>query len=282
MLKVLLLKTNYLMTLFLIASFGYSQESKKTFISNNSSSEMVRDFKGDYEMIINDSRSFPKYKINTETLFTNLNGYNELFQNNTSIEISGLKNKKIIVNLDFFNFSSASNKNIIIKGIVDVEINGGDYSDTKEKFSFSDELFTSIKFKKISNAKFTDDINKEVDIFSKEFAKKIVDKIKEITNTEETHIFEAISIGCVNFDIKKGKQEAQTKAELTALLKASESAFGSVISNTTQIQDFGDVSDLLKSEAGAIVLYQEILDGSLKFTDDNYCCLLLKSILKKQ
>ena len=59
-------------------------------------------------------------------------------------------------------------------------------------------------------------------------------------------------------------------------------AFGTKISNITKIKDFGDVSDEVKSESGSLVLQYTIVENSIKFTTDNYCCLIVKAIIKKQ
>lgn len=273
-----------LLILILCIGHSYCQTSKDLYISNNKHLEKIEEFKPNFKINFNDTRTLHKNKINIETLETNIRGFYELFENETDQlnELSQLKSKEININLDFFNFIESSSKNIILKGMTNIEINGGNYSDINEKFTTSEEKFTSLKFKKISKKSFIEESNLSINNFSKKFAKNIVEKILDKIKKEESYVFQVTSIGFSKLNKNLDKKNAEQKAISDALIKASEAAFGTEISNITKIKDFGDVSDEIKSEAGSLILNYVIVENSIEFTSDNYCCLLIKAIITKK
>jgi hypothetical protein len=275
-------KTHFIF-IFLISYNFYSQETKEMFLQNNKSLEKVSFYNPNFKVSFNDTRTFEQNKINMESFETNLRGFHELFENVLiSPELSQLKNKEININVNFYHFIESSTKNTIIKGSTNIEIKGGSYSDLNTEFNLSAEDFTSFKFKNIHKAKHPKTIKLLIENFSKKYAKNIVKKILEKTKDEAHYIFEIVSIGTAKMNETLNKKETLKRAKLNALINASESAFGLQVSNISKIEDFGDVSDVLKSETGATVLSHKVIENSVVYTIDNYCCLVIKSIIKKK
>ena len=261
----------------------WGQASVAGYSSNFSSAEKVGGYKTGFKVEIKDQRVYQDFKINLESLETSLNGFIELLYGSTSdggIELTQLKPKEILINLEFYNFTEGSSNEAILKAIAQVHVNGGGYSTLYSDFSVNGEEFTSIKLKNIGKAKNAEEVEAVIAEFSKRFAKKILDRIQEETAVEEHLIYEITSIGTA---IKSGTEaEAREKAITMALVRASEMAFGTQVTNYSEIVDYGDVTDSVLSETGSTVLYHEVLEDSVRFTDDGYCCLIVKSILKKK
>ena len=274
----------YLLILIFYSFFSHCQVSKDEFLSEKKQLEKIKEFKTPFKLNFNDTRSLQKNKISIETLENSIKGFYELFKNENTLlnDKNNLKHKEININIDFYNFMESSSKNAILKGMASIEMTGGDYSSINEKFTLSNEKFSSLKFKKISKKNFLKESSFIIDSFSKRFAKNIIEKIVSKIKNEENYLFEVTTIGFAKLNKNLNKKIAEEKAISDALIRASEMAFGTKISNITKIKDFGDVSDEVKSESGSLVLQYTIVENSIKFTTDNYCCLIVKAIIKKQ
>lgn len=273
-----------LFLLFLIyGNSCLSQTSVEQYVSMHSSEEIVKNFLSTYDVVIEDKRSFVNNKIDYQQLETYINGFMEVLIPYSSSEMSidnKLRPKKIVINLEFFNLTEGSSSEGIIKAIAFVQIDGGGYSKLRSDFNLSAEEFTSIKLKNIQKQKNLSELEVLLNNFSKKFARKIVDRILEEIKYEDHLVYEVISIGTAIGleDIDKTKENAS----LFALVRASELAFGMKVTNTSEILDFGDVTDLVLSETGGTVLHHQILEGSFKLLEDGHCGLLVKSLIMKK
>jgi hypothetical protein len=259
-----------------------AQNSVKSYLSKYSSEEKVEDFLSPFEVKIQDVRNFKKNRIELQQFETSLKGYVELFFPNGNPNrdfIAQLPPRKIIIDIEFFNITEGSSNEAIIKAIASVKLDGGGYSNLKTNFNISAEKFTSLNLKKIHKTKYKDEVEFLAIEFSKRFAKKITDRILKETKNEEHQVYKITSIGTALKSESLAK--AKESAKLMALVRASEIAFGMKITNTSEIVDFGDVTDIVLAETGGTVLSYEILEESVKNTADGYCCLIVKSIIKK-
>lgn len=264
-------------------SSGWCQISVEKYLTRYSSEEKASNFISQYEVEVNDVRQFEDNKIDFQQLETSINGYLELFIQSTQQSLQSniqLRPKKIIIDLEFYNVTQGSSSEAIMKAIAFVKLDGGGYSNLNSSFNISAEEFTSIRLKNIQKRKNREEVKTLMEDFSKRFAKKIVNRILGETENEQHLVFEVISIGtAVNSD---NIIQTKEKAALLALVRASEIAFGMKVTNTSEILDFGDVTDIVLSEMGGIVLQHEIIEESIKFTDDGHCCLMVKSLITKK
>jgi len=267
----------------LIYGSSWGQTSVDKYTSMYASQEKVTDFLSAYEVEIRDVRNLEEHKMNFQQFETSLNGYLELFYESSRpgmTPLTQVKPKKINIDLEFFNITEGSSSEAILKAIAFVRLDGGGYSKLKRSFNISAEDFSSIKLKNISKEKNAAEVQALVEDFSKRFAKKIVERIREETKHEEHLVYEITSIGsAVSTDDPAKTRE---KAVMLALVRASEIAFGTKVTNTSEIVDFGDVTDMVFSETGGTVLHHEVLEETVKKTDDGHYCLLVKSIIKKK
>lgn len=262
---------------------AFAQLSLKEFQENFGVSEEIANYHPPFDIQIRDMRQLSSYKINTEILDSRLRGYTEvLFENslNEQIELPQLRNKEFIINLEFFNFIESSSKNVILKAIASVYLNGGGYSNLNSEFNISAEEFTSLKLRHVDNPGKASEIASLIEEFSQKFAKKIVDRIQEETKNEEHYVFEITSLGTAVHS--SDKSESKKKAIMDALIKASEKAFGTNISNFSEIVDYGDVTDRILAETGGTVLFHKVKEESVIYTKDGYCGLIVKSIIKRK
>ncbi|WP_029036791.1 hypothetical protein [Salinimicrobium xinjiangense] len=271
--------------LFIICSYeGLSQSWIENYNSAFSSQEKVVGHLSSYEVEFKDVRQFDEYQINPEQLQNYILGFSELLlEGETSgikPDLTQVKPKKIIVDLEFYNLTEGSSNKAILKAIASISLIGGGYSTLDTKFNISAEEFTSINLKNVQKAKHSTDLESLIENFSKKFAKKIVERIVQESEGEEHLIFEITSIGTANKS--STIEETKEKAALVALVRASEMAFGTKVTNTSEIVDFGDVSDVVLSEAGGIVLSHEIIEDSVKITEDGHCALMVKSLIMKK
>ena len=259
----------------------FSQITKSEFIAIHTEFQKVEKYNSDFDFKFLDKRIVQEKRIDLEFFNNHLQGFIELSEvGSIKTPNKKLNKKTIVVQVDFFNFMESSSQKTILKAIVNIKLRGGDISDLNEEFSLSEEEFTSFKFKNLDKAKNFMTVNTLIQDFSKNYAKKIVDLIFEINKNEKNHIYKITSIGTAK--IEGDKEKSKKKAILDALINGTTNAFGINVINKSEIIDYGDVTDIVKSESSGNVIEYFIDEDSLTYTQDGYCCLILTSLVRNK
>lgn len=291
----LLLKDKYyhltfmlrILFLFFLITLGQfritAQHSLKEFIELKNESCYSIPFQKPYTVIIKDKRNFSTNAVNYEAFQNYLLGFFEMEDVYLlDIEkVSNFEDNKIEVEIEFFNFSTGSTNEAILKFIASININGGAYFDINEKISISTESFTDISINKLDSKRNKPLIDELINNFSIETAKKIHKAINEKTINAKANTYEIVSLGYAKIDNNSQIDKSKEAALLDALLKGAEKTFGISVNNESKIIDYGDVSDVVTSNVKGNVIYHEILNDELIITKDQYLCLVVKSIMKK-
>lgn len=284
------MQKNYLVlfiTLFL-TFISKAQEIKLSdYKKKYADEEYLEEVKPQFIVNIIDNRNYKENQLAIEDLNNYCNSFLELNANlddQSILKEAKLKLAKTTINVSFLNYAESNIGELIIKSIVDININGGDFYNRNENFNLSSEKFTGIKFKHLKKEKHLKYIETITSDFIVNLSKNIIKKIQKKTNKIDSNIYKITSMGMTKKIVKTNKislDDLKQEATINALINATEKAFGIHLLNISKMTDFGEISDVIEAKTSGKVMYYNVVENSEVLTTDGYMCLLIKSILKK-
>lgn len=267
----------------LSAVFVRSQVSDvDVFLESNKKLETAVEYDIAFTIKVEDARNISENKMNLDVF----NGYledamEESLEDDLDVELdyhslpANLVLPEIALKISFFNFTESSSGDVILKGMSDITANGGSFYDFNESFVTSGEFFSDLSYRAVKRGRRADEFSLIEERFSGEYARKVNNKLNELLKNKKSNIFKVVSLG----DAKGTGEKAEAKAVLNALVKATEMAFGTKVTNVSEVVDFGDVKDVIKTNTGGLVLWRKVIK-ELK-TEDHYYALVESIIVKE-
>lgn len=181
--------------------------------------------------------------------------------------------------IDYLNFYKGKTEITFAKGIISLTCFDMENPSIRGEYTVTADIaFENLNYSELLNK--NDPFYR---IISDSLSQILIDKI-----LKKIEIFEQINNLGYRLIVSSGKafvsdslSTVKENAVMDALREACARAWGIKVENVSSMYNYGDVEDKTTSSTNGLIVVFEVLEEFTKVTTDNYYCVVVKSLLKK-